>query len=758
MAELDLGRVKRNVGTMIDKGASETEIDAYIIGEGTTIDAVKNFTPGPGPDVAIDVAKGFGAGANTGIDAMLNVIGSPVRVPINEAARLMGYEGELIPELNLARRATVSPPETRAGRFSEAVGEVAGGSIIPFGAMSTAAKLPSMAGNRLMQQFAKRPARAAAVETASTVGAGTGVGIARDQDLGTGAELLFGLAGGFAAPNVANIGSRVRSNVESGTKFANRQIQRAQNPEQGAYQDIADQAVKADFDLQRAFQDVAPQPSAQLRGRATPAGTPFDADDMADIVSRSLSGDSAADIARDYGINQATVRNYVRNWQDANPTSRNIIDIAKEDLGSGGAMPLSNQARADMAISDDPIAAERLISRQRHQPGRTASIIEQSGVEGRNFDEEFQRLTTTAKAEEKAAYDLVRQQAKPVDIGPVIRKWRGRRIQEGGQINDTINSAIDLFFRGGMVDKGRGRVGYARAVDLIKDVPRYLERRHELDQMIAMSMKDGRKTPLTTELTQFRRDLNNAARRNNKALRDADARFSENRTTERILEQGTEIGRRLTPQTRRGLKEFRALTPTQQELMRVGFERKLMDDALNVREGRAAADQFGSEAFKKIVETLYPRPTSARGAARTTQQQVYNRGQALLRNLKRENITTNTTRDILSGSRTAPLQDDIEQLMEGPRAAANLATGRFGKVLEDLSTNLARRIGQKAAQERIRILTETDPAKMLIVLRRLSREAKTSADRQAYKAALEGFAKVGRRPATDIGTTAAVTE
>lgn len=730
----------------------ENDPVATSVASGQAADWWKSDPEVVSPDVAVDMAKGFGHGANTGIDAMLNVIGSPIRVPVNEAARLMGYEGELIPELEAARRVNTAPPETRAGRFSEAVGEVAGGSVVPFMGMNWASGLPGATTNRLLNSIAQRPAQAATIEATSAGGAGTGVGFARDQELGSVAEVGFGLAGGFAAPNAMNIASRAVSGTQRAGNFANRQIQRARNPEQAAYQDIADQSVKADFDLQRAFQDVAPQPSAQLQGRTTPTGAPFSADDMADIVSRSMRGEPASDIARDYGLNQATVRNYVRNWRDANPTDRNIIDIAKEDLGSGGAMPLSNQARADMAIADDPVAAERLIGRQREQPGRTAGIIEQSGVQGRNFDDEVERLSTIARQEEQAAYNLARQNAQPVNVLPVIRRWRARRPQEGGEINSGINRAVDMFFRGGMVQSGQSGMRYTRAMDVIDDVPTFLERRQELDQMIARSMQDGRATPLTRELTQFRTDLNNAARRNNAPLRDADARFSENRTTERILNRGTEIGRRLTPQTREALREFRGMTPTQQELMRVGFERKLMDDALNVRQGRAAADQFGSEAFERIVNVLYPRPRSPRGPQRTIEQQVYDRGQSLIRNLRRENITTNTTRDVLSGSRTAPLQDDMAELMEGPRAAANLATGRFGKVLEDLSTRLARQIGQRAARERVRILTETDPAQMLPMLRRLAAEARTSAQRQAYVAAIREFARVGHRPATYVGT------
>lgn len=42
----DLGRIKRNVAKMVDMGAPESDIDAYISGEGTSIDAVKAFKSG----------------------------------------------------------------------------------------------------------------------------------------------------------------------------------------------------------------------------------------------------------------------------------------------------------------------------------------------------------------------------------------------------------------------------------------------------------------------------------------------------------------------------------------------------------------------------------------------------------------------------------------------------------------------------------------------------------------------------------------
>ena len=210
-----------------------------------------------------------------------------------------------------------------------------------------------------------------------------------------------------------------------------------------------------------------------------------------------------------------------------------------------------------------------------------------------------------------------------------------------------------------------------------------------------------------------------------------------------MIERGGDLGKRLTPKTKQALRDFKKLTPTQKEIQRVAFEDKMSSEALNVKRGNAAADQFQSEAFDHIVAEMYP---SSTGKA------VWQRGRNLLKRLRTEAVTTETARDLLSGSRTAPLQNDIAALMEGPKAAANLATGRFTKILEDLSNRLARQIGGKAAEERVRILTETDPAKKMTMLKRLAKEAKSSEERQAYVMAIREFMKVPRKAAVEAGT------
>ncbi len=772
------------------------------------------FQEKPKPDIGVDMAKGFSYGANEGIDATLNMIGAPIRAPVNFVSRQMGY-GDLIPELQLARRANdpslpyneaAGPAQTQAGRVSQAVGEVAGASALPSAGMIQAGRTAGIGASGMLGQIARNPARAAALDATSATGAGLGVATARENELGPTGELALGLAGGFAAPNAVNMASRTYGGVRSGLQYGNRMVERARNPEAAAYKDIADEGVRAGFDFEEARRGVTPARSTNLANRN------FTEDDLADIISRQLAGENADDIVRDFahlkdaqgrGLTGDTARSYMQRYLDQNPTPTNIVDMAKLQQGSGNAMPMANLARADMGITSDPMAAERLISRQRQQPGRTAGIIEQSGGEGRNFEDELTRLSGAAKQEETAAYKEAYKVAQPVDLRGVVSATRQRAFGRRGEVSQKLNEAADLFYRPVMEERPQSpatslriteleeklqdavannadpkrvawlerRLNVAREQDdfsrplrqrkvgeLITDVREFMDARYELDQMIAASKKDGKSTPLTASLSEFRTAINDAARRNNKALAEADAKFSENRSIERILARGSDLGKRLTPETRKGMRDFRSMTPNQQELMRVALERKLMDDALNVKRGNAAADQFSTDAFDEIINTMYPAPKSAKRSQRAIEQQVYERGQNLLKRLKGEAVTTETARDILSGSRTAPMQDQMAALMEGPRAAADLMTGRFGKILENLSNRLARQIGQQAAEQRIRILTATDPAEVLPMLKRLAAEAKTAGERAELQLTIRQLARVGRRPAADLGTVAATNE
>lgn len=192
------------------------------------------------------------------------------------------------------------------------------------------------------------------------------------------------------------------------------------------------------------------------------------------------------------------------------------------------------------------------------------------------------------------------------------------------------------------------------------------------------------------------------------------------------LEAGAALTTKLGAPSREALRDFDRFTPAQQELFRLGFARKLMDDAANTQTGASVANKFNSPAVREIVERLYPR----------SDPQLWRQGQEMLRGLRREGITTRTKNDMLAGARTAELSSDMSRMTEGARAAADALSGRWGQLLNNLSTRLTTQIGRRGAREVADILTQTDPAQLGATLDRLARSARTTQQRQAYVTAI----------------------
>jgi hypothetical protein len=194
---------------------------------------------------------------------------------------------------------------------------------------------------------------------------------------------------------------------------------------------------------------------------------------------------------------------------------------------------------------------------------------------------------------------------------------------------------------------------------------------------------------------------------------------------EGALQMGRELPARLGEKTDDALREFSTMTPAQKELFRLGFARSLLDSAANPQVGGAVANKFNTRAVQQIITKLYEGDKALK-----------KQGVDLIRNLRREAITTKTKNDVLSGARTAELSNDMSRMTEAAATAADVATGRFGNVLRNLSSRLTTQLGRRGAAETLKILTETDPAKLLPLLNRLAKAAQTTKERRAYVAAI----------------------
>lgn len=558
------------------------------------------------------------------------------------------------------------------------------------------------------------------VKQSAKVGAGYGAATGFAQGEGGVGERAMEAAksagiGAVAAPAISNVavplGARVYGAAKDAVKYGNQAVRNALNPDQAAINNVADRMVSQGIDPTAVRAEVAPKPSANLASRN------FTEAELADIVSRGLKGEPATDIGKSYGLHESTVRSYISKYRAANPTDRNLLDIATDMSGSGTAKPLTRLARAAHSLSDDGEAAQRLLTRQQTQGGRVANIIDMAGA-GRNFDDEVGRLSDVVSNQARQAYGAAEANAQAFDLKPVIGKYRRMAFGRAGELREKTEQAIDALFEPVMGPNGTvSKIGQP-----ISDLKRFQSARQDLDQMIARSMQDGRPTPLTRLLTQLRQDANAVVRKANPDLAKADDLFSGAKSSEGLLERGTSITGRLGAPSRQLLEGFEKLKPEQQELVRLGFLRSLQDKAGNVREGNAVANQFNSPAVKETIERLFPK----------NDKQVYKRGQDLIKFLKQEATTTQVKNEVLSGSRTAELSSDMDKISQGAQAAADIATGQVWKVVRNLGTRLTSQIGEKGSKEVLRVLTETDPAELLPMLNKLAQAANTSQQRQAY--------------------------
>ena len=646
--------------------------------------------------------------------------------------------------------------------LEKAAGAFAGSAVMPMGRV--------FQGETFLPRAANMGANTAAY--GALEGAGEGEDTAeRLGNAGTGA-----LVGGVTGPLLSEgIGAGLRT-AGAMRRYAGRTLEEAHNPQLGADRQL-NAAIKesgtAPEDLSK---QVVPDISKPLLKKG------MTQHDVADMVQRGLSGESAADIAKDYPqLTPSTITRYVNLYKAQNPTALNMMDLTDMAVGPGASLPMTRAGRSAFIISRDGPSAEKIINRQIEQPGRVADIVQQSGG-GKNFDQRLQELQGPLKREEDAAYAAAKKVKAPVDLDPVLQKYRAEFPATGEAHNDTMNKAVDLFYSEGYVpttptqlqqaqhnlavrqlDRSAAKALAKGDMDLhdalidkrdalvdqfnnstrhsvtgpVSDVDSFLKQRHKLDDMITASKAKAdtgpgqKNTNLTRDLMGLRTDLNAEFAAKNPAYAAADAKFSGNRTAERLLNQGADMALKMKA-NRYLQRDFNKLTPSQQELVRVGFERNLAERALDKTEGAAAANQFQTDAFKHIVDTLYPDASKIKKAPKGAKQ-IYQRGQALVQNLRREAATTRTKSNIFANSNTAQTSFDIQDAMRSAYTAAHAATGDIGGVLHDVQKWAARQIGQRQATSLIRTLSETDPAKMLDHLERLGRVARNDNEAEIYR-------------------------
>lgn len=677
------------------------------------LDALYNL-----PNTAVNVAAHLG---NMGANAVRKATGSePVEyeAPLGYA-RIASRFNEPDPWQNIANRAAeglgysqpfpnAAPetggeqPTTAAGRFGRAIGQQAGASVLPTAGFMARGIVPATG-------------RALAQTGASVVGAGTAGEVAKEAGAGPIGQTIAQVAGGFAGPPLLNIAKKGVDVAKATGAYGNRVWEEARNPELGGNRDILDAARRANLDLHQMRDAVTPD---FPRGSNLPSRG-FTRDHLYDIVTRSLDGEEPASIARSYAhlkdsqgrsVTADTISNYLERYHEKNPTPMNFMDLAAEQTGPGGVQPLTRLARSKQIISGEAEPAQRLYERQAEQPGRITNVLNGSQYRGR-LAQAQERLAGESDRAYRAFYQepmLATNRLNDLIEDPVFRNatetamWQARAAaikqnQADVQAGRPPSQAV--------LQPGTPSEGYTpQQLDLIQRQLRLSSETRSNPNMAAHA-RDLRETFLDRiegYYPTFR-----AIRQN----------YAEGIGGVKAMESGAEMTTRLGPGARDALDAYRALSPANKELFRLGFERKLTDLAVNPKEGTGVAAQFTSPAFREIVTELYGDKAA----------------ENLIRFFNREAITTNVKNAIFGNSNTAQTAFDINEAMSAAKAAAALGRGNVAGFFASAGEELAKQIGTARATYVIRRLTETKPADMLTTLDRLIEMAPTVAERDALR-------------------------
>jgi hypothetical protein len=519
--------------------------------------------------------------------------------------------------------------------------------------------------------------------------------------LSTGAEILGGVAlpigaganlarQGLTAANVAK--GALRVGAPTGALFGLGEAENISSPEEA----IAP-AAKGALAGAAGYAVAAPVAAGLARGGRAVYDSIRDAADPRGAAARKVAESfQAADIPL-----PAIRQEMQRGVQGTPSTIADVAqDVAEQAGRTGAARPVMDLGRSAVAVArEGEQATERLMQRQVDQPGRVTGQL-RAAAGGDDFEGEFKRLEGVIGKQAKAAYQRAHAGNPQVDISATLKSINRLARTRAGDIRSGMQSATALF-----KDKRRA-VGTLR---------KYIDARQALDQMIEGAKgAHGKATPLSRELSGIRRRLNDAVRSQNKDLAQADDLFSGARGAQQLLERGRQLVTRAGERSTRELRDLARMTPEQRRMIRLGFLQRMADDVENKRLGNETVGQFRTPAGQRLIREVVGGQDAER----------------LIAILRREGISTKTLREWYSGSRTAPLQEDMKALQEGGQLAADAMTGNVRGVMTQLAARLRRQIGARQAREILDMMSETDAPRVMAILDELEAGGAALARRQ----------------------------
>jgi hypothetical protein len=414
---------------------------------------------------------------------------------------------------------------------------------------------------------------------------------------------------------------------------------------------------------------------------------------------------------------EAQVREVLRRYNEANQIPMQLHELPALRDGSVGAEPNWSMRVAANRTNDNADAFRSVLrDRQQALPAALADV-KSNLLGGRDADEVMEAarraldrqndsLYSSARALDEAALGGQRvmhgrQPVSPVNVSEALIGLADRYPEHGGPVAGPMNEAINLFLRPNPMHEAEG----------VRTLQQFIDQKRQLDQMIATSIKDGRPTPLTRELQQFKQALMDVVGRQNPAYAEANRLAAKGFSEMRAGEMAKQLGLGMNFKSRQILRQFRSMTPEQQDMVRVQHAQMLQDKLDNVFRGGATnpgkmLDTMGSE---KILRALYGDEAA----------------DGMMRAIKRVAIATRSHGQLAGQSQTTPLSQAAKERDSGEVIRQMLSMiGSPSQMMGKVAEHAAGQVNSKRDAEVLRMLgvSTENPHELIAVLQQL-REA-----------------------------------
>lgn len=621
----------------------------------TLIEEPTGATPA---EAVSDAGKQAVYGFNQGLFGLAQLPGNVMA----GVAKMVGVPEETANRFRLdnpvTRTFTQQPkPETTAGRYANAIGQAAGASAVPTAGMVAAAprlaaiQQPATAmqgvGQMIGQGYMAAPRATLAYEAASTTGSGIGQQAAQDAGFGPAGQVVGAMAGGIAP---ALVGSAVRPTVQAVQRA------RANVGEAGAYGQIAS-------DLPAGVDDLANR-IAVGGGTANMGQSRFALDVLGEEMVRANGNVAAAQqatvarIVAETGVTPTTARQQLRQLSGAHEGSPLFLGeypaVAQADEALRGQLG-GNRTPANIANDLDALQRTQNTTTQAKLDYLANNGNAQSAMNVRNaIDARQETLSPTMTATlEGVGPQIGGRPAGIIDAEQMIEQARqaGRGAYQAAY-NGPIDNRVSLYFLPRMLDwhatRAAGRSGDARDA-IMRAVDQFhitTPQGQRLNMSTLQQLQDARgvvRGQIEAYRRQGRNDLVNAVQpfyehitRMMTAMSPQWAQANRQWADMNFLRMAEDLGEAFAtkagPQFRAQLREFQALAPEAQNIVRIQFLQKLFDKLDNLGDTHAVSKMFSNDHTRRMVREMFGDQAVITFTRAVRDQKVAEASQGMMRN------------------------------------------------------------------------------------------------------------------------------